>query len=81
MITGSTIGAGGLNFRVRDGNGCDPAAIATRKGWIGLIGAEGPSKLQSKEQEAAGLLGEGCVITSRSVCFSEERKMVKPSAD
>ena len=26
----STIGAGGLNDRVRDGNGCGPAAIATR---------------------------------------------------
>ncbi len=25
----STIGAGGLNFRVRNGNGCDPSAIAT----------------------------------------------------
>ena len=25
----STIGAGRLNFRVRDGNGCDPAALAT----------------------------------------------------
>ena len=25
----STIGAGSLNFRVRDGNGCDPAAMAT----------------------------------------------------
>ena len=25
----STIGAGGLNFRVRNGNGCDPAAMAT----------------------------------------------------
>ncbi len=25
----STIGAGGLNFRVRDGNGCDPSARAT----------------------------------------------------
>ena len=25
----STIGAGGLNFRVRNGNGCDPAALAT----------------------------------------------------
>ena len=25
----STIGAGGLHFRVRDGNGCFPAAIAT----------------------------------------------------
>ena len=26
---GSTIGAGGLNFRVRDGTGCSPSAIAT----------------------------------------------------
>jgi hypothetical protein len=25
----STIGAGGLNFRVRNGNGCDPSAVAT----------------------------------------------------
>ena len=25
----STIGAGGLNCRVRDGNGCGPAAIIT----------------------------------------------------
>src|SRR5690606_6875124 len=25
----STIGAGGLNFRVRDGNGWDPSAMAT----------------------------------------------------
>ncbi len=26
---GSTIGAGGLNGRVRDGNGCGPSAIET----------------------------------------------------
>jgi hypothetical protein len=28
-LSPSTIGAGGLNFRVRKGNGCDPAAMAT----------------------------------------------------
>ena len=28
---GSTMGAGGLNFRVRNGNGCDSTAIATGK--------------------------------------------------
>ena len=27
----STIGAGGLNCRVRDGNGCDPTAMVTEK--------------------------------------------------
>jgi hypothetical protein len=30
----STIGAGGLNFRVRKGNGCDPTAIATETYWL-----------------------------------------------
>ena len=28
-LSPSTIGAGGLNFRVRNGNGCDPTAVAT----------------------------------------------------
>src|SRR5438034_11272978 len=28
-LQGSTIGAGGLNFRVRNGTGCIPSAIAT----------------------------------------------------
>jgi hypothetical protein len=28
-LQGSTIGAGGLNFRVRNGTGCDPSAMAT----------------------------------------------------
>src|SRR6266705_3297142 len=27
--SGSIIGPGGLNFRVRDGNGCDPSGMAT----------------------------------------------------
>ena len=27
----STIGAGGLNFRVRNGNGWDPSAVVTRQ--------------------------------------------------
>lgn len=26
----STIGAGGLNYRIRNGNGCTPAAMATK---------------------------------------------------
>ncbi len=29
----STIGPGELNFRVRDGNGCDLSGIAARKNW------------------------------------------------
>ena len=40
----STIGPGELNFRVRDGNGCDPSAVATEiccqltSGWPRLRG-------------------------------------------
>src|SRR5205085_6509381 len=34
----STIGAGGLNGRVRDGNGCFPSAIATGNRIINLDG-------------------------------------------
>ncbi len=30
-LNGSTIGAAGLNFRVRDGNGWNPCAIVTRQ--------------------------------------------------
>ena len=30
----STMGAGGLNFRVRNGNGCGPTAIATGKNYF-----------------------------------------------
>ena len=30
----STIGPEGLNFRVRDGNGCDPLGIATEKLFV-----------------------------------------------
>ena len=41
----STIGPGGLNYRVRDGNGCDPSGMATRKFMRFLYIA--PSKLHS----------------------------------
>src|SRR5205823_8616115 len=37
---GSTIGAGGLNFRVRKGNGCLPSAIVTEPGnytWLEVL--------------------------------------------
>jgi hypothetical protein len=37
----STIGAGGLNFRVRYGNGCDPSAMATEN----LLSNSGPRYL------------------------------------
>src|SRR5438477_468993 len=42
---GSTIGAGGLNFRVRKGNGCLPSAIVTEpadytEGGIRVRGAK-----------------------------------------
>ena len=33
----STIGAGGLHFRVRNGNGCFPAAMATGNLWLSVV--------------------------------------------
>src|SRR4051794_24998533 len=44
----STIGAGGLNCRVRDGNGRDTAAMAT--GNRLSRGSEGPRELQSEHE-------------------------------
>src|SRR6266536_90795 len=40
----STIGAGGLNGRVRDGNGCDSAAMATGNlyFWLSIEGPRPP---------------------------------------
>ena len=36
----STIGSGGLNFRVRDGNGWDPSDVATGKALLHTKGRE-----------------------------------------
>src|SRR5690606_39305170 len=48
----STIGAGGLNDRVRDGIGCGPSAIVTRK-----IGERKPlAALQIHICDAAGIV-------------------------
>ena len=45
-IPPSTIGAGGLNFRVRDGNGCDSAAMATgNRAQCGRLGRAGDLSL------------------------------------
>jgi hypothetical protein len=53
---GSTIGAGGLNFRVRNGTGCSPSAVAAETAW----GCEPPSVMlgtsepdSEREQESS----------------------------
>src|SRR5207247_8564786 len=43
---GSTIGAGGLNGRVRNGNGCDPSAMVT--GMKLVKGADQPNETLGK---------------------------------
>src|SRR5262245_38523202 len=48
----STIGAGGLNFRVRDGTGCFPFAVAAGNGvglWRGPPGGVGGVRAVSRE--------------------------------
>ena len=64
-IPPSTIGAGGLNFRVRDGNGCDSAAMAT--------GNRAQLRRCLREQSGACLLERSIASTSEIV--------PKPSAD
>jgi hypothetical protein len=44
----STIGADSLNFRVRDGNGCDPVAMATEN-----LLSMGDAHLKTPEQARA----------------------------
>ncbi len=43
----SIIGPEGLNFRVRDGNGCDPLGIATEKLLGCRVQGPGSSKVKS----------------------------------
>src|SRR5712691_4404681 len=54
----STIGAGGLNFRVRKGNGCLPSAIVTERARLYRLLGRGP-RLQPVDHrvEADGVDG------------------------
>jgi hypothetical protein len=55
-LQGSTIGAGGLNFRVRNGTGCFPSAIATETlRGCKLRGAPGTSQ-RARADQVLGLL-------------------------
>ena len=36
----STIGADGLNYRVRDGNGCGPVALVTSQKPLSVVGCQ-----------------------------------------
>ena len=49
----STMGAGELNYRVRNGNGCGLTAIATGKVWRFLCSARSPRRASSPESESA----------------------------
>ena len=55
-LSPSTIGADRLNFRVRDGNGCDPVAMAT--GNLLSIGVHPrtPEQARARANQALGLL-------------------------
>ena len=65
---GSTIGAGGLNFRVRDGTGCFPSAMATETSVSRSI----PKDLREISEGASLEQSSGTTIASAS--------KVKPSA-
>src|SRR6516164_9690703 len=63
----STIGAEGLNFRVRDGSGCFPFAVAAGNG-VGLwrvppwLGGRAVSREPHSGRVVCPALGRGCVL-------------------
>src|SRR5438874_9601548 len=62
---GSTIGAGGLNFRVRKGNGCLPSAIVTEPGnYTGLEVLPRAAAAGAKALDLAGLRRRDVVRTA-----------------
>jgi hypothetical protein len=67
---GSTIGAGGLNFRVRDGTGCFPSAMATET----VVPDRSPSK-----RGTHGTMFEGASLEQSSKnCDSEREQKSSP---
>ena len=52
----STIGAGGLNFRVRYGNGCDPTAMATENHVFSRFGTVSQRRRSSLENSIASTI-------------------------
>src|SRR5215216_3039837 len=55
----STIGGGRLNFRVRNGNGCDPAPMTT-----GKLGAWGPARRNAALSHASSPYRSSQTISS-----------------
>ena len=62
----STIDAEGLNFRVRDGNGCDPFAMATQKTCPRL--KTGASQVLRRKQAITAEKDSRSECSSRSLC-------------
>jgi hypothetical protein len=67
---GSTIGAGGLNFRVRNGAGCIPSAITTETAWQALEGREPPELHSEREQERGCQVLGLLVPVSSTHCYA-----------
>src|SRR5215475_3547788 len=67
----STIGAGGLNFRVRDGTGCFPFAVAAGNGvglWRGPPGGGAGRVPGTAQRTRAPARGAGGVVVLGWVC-------------
>src|ERR1051326_8198787 len=73
----STIGPAGLNFRVRDGNGCDPRGKITAK-----FASRGLAALEASRRSPAcqsGLAGLACSRRiSRQRRYKVARRVVRP---
>jgi hypothetical protein len=64
----STIGSGGLNFRVRDGNGWDPSDVAT-----GNSGADAQAQIRVVGRRNGAALDPGLLDWVKAALKREER--------
>ena len=85
----STIGGRGLNFRVRNGNGCDPSPMSTGKGACELATAAGlivfclgfpPPPACSTRAPATGPLTGMCTVAPKARRWNRPRQSVKSVA-
>jgi hypothetical protein len=71
-LPGSTIGARGLNFRVRDGTGCLPSAMATETLWScpGMPGTSRTTQRARARKSSCQVLGLLVPVSSTHYCAS-----------
>ena len=77
-LGGSTIGAGGLNFRGRNGNGCFPSAVVTRQ-FLRLPIASCPDRCRCARAAAYARIRPAACAHRDPVCRPLQPAMLQPA--